>query len=404
MGRAEHRGRVNAALTALNETIFNPGGAINSTPPQTPVVQGYTQTIDYYTIPQNAPLADFPVNNFVVNEQLNASIGVEGYKVTLSSGGSNTQGGRSAFYAFMNLAAPTSSSNANREYVSGTFFTQANSSDGGTAGPGNDKGGFYGLNVQVIAQAGATNLSILNASEVNLAAAVGSSVRSIVGWAVVPLLTHKVKGSVTNVAYLVSSQLGAAGLDDAFRVDDTYGAFPLDAATGTVLHAVNGTFLRGIDMSTCTISTDFIKGPNNYSVSPLAVVTASKEIIENSAGTTFMQWADTTPSTIYWNYNGGVVSVIRNNGTTTGMGFDIEHSAISLGNGTVHYANLPSAPTLGMIACVDNSASTPGPALPMAQVPTTFSFGGTARLGPLSVNNVRCPATSTQHLIPILPP
>jgi hypothetical protein len=55
-----------------------------------------------------------------------------------------------------------------------------------------------------------------------------------------------------------------------------------------------------------------------------------------AGGTSFLKWIDTVANkTTNWNYNAGVVSWIRNDGTTTGASLDVEHSVLSLGGSGV---------------------------------------------------------------------
>ena len=261
--------------------VLNVFGTFNSAPPVGTTTRGFTQTIDMTTGSLSAPANDYALNDMVSNESLNAVIGVEGYKFSLVSGGSNAKGGRSTVYAWMNQNAPTNATNPYRFYGAGTFFAQT-SGDGGTAGGGNQKGAIFGLNPVARAITGATFLSEVTGGEVNFALQTGSSANYLAGWTIVTELDHAVHGSVVDAGLVFSAQAGALGLNDIILVSNPNGVFP-SASTGTILRTTAGTFATGIDMSASTC-TDLIKGPAAFDVSCAGVITATSFNVFVSSG------------------------------------------------------------------------------------------------------------------------
>jgi hypothetical protein len=185
---------------------------------------------------------------------------VDGFSVFLGMAGSAVNAARQALQATVWLTAPTSPSNPNRYYVAGVFVAQAISNDGG--GTGTEKGSIFGINPVATLSASATHMAECSGGEVDLSAALGSSVLNKYGWKVTQLSTDKVQGSVNDAALFFGNQSGAVGWGALIQVGDGINANPL-TTSGTIMKLLGSpTVANGIDLSgAATISGFAFKAP-----------------------------------------------------------------------------------------------------------------------------------------------
>lgn len=201
---------------------------------------------------------------------------VNGAVVSHVFGGATAKGGRQAFASFLALTMPTNSGNINRNYVAGQFTGYALSGDGGTSAA--PKGAIFGSSSWGDLQSGAVNFLNVCASELNVSARVGSSVRHK---SILQLVEHNldaVSGVGADAALVISGQPGAIGLNHGIDFSDMAGANPVKAS-GTLIgmsqpNSVSMQAANGIDFTNWVFSSASIRMPG-FVVDPTGHVTAS---------------------------------------------------------------------------------------------------------------------------------
>jgi len=218
---------------------------------------------------------------------------VDGLSVFLGLAGSAINGARQAFVSTLWLTQPTSPSNANRDYVAGTFWANAASNDGG--GVGTEKGAIFGVNPIATLSASATHMAALVGGEVDIAAATGSSVLDKYGWSITQLSTDAVAGSRNDAALFFGDQSGAVGWGTLIQIGDGLNASPLKT-TGSIL-AIKGspTIGSGIDLSGAGSITGFAYRSPGFSVDGSGNI----KIGSPAGGTLGVQHADSSLNVLF---------------------------------------------------------------------------------------------------------
>lgn len=160
-----------------------------------------------------------------------------------SFGGPTVQGGRQAIQAAVQQTAPTSASNANRNYVAIYAGASSTSGDGGTgltydvANPANNtaKGAYFGINPLCILKSGATNTLNCAAGEINLAVMAGASTAYKAGLQITKLgaasgVQDAVQGAVIDAALSISDQAGSATWRDGILFGTQNGQYPISSS------------------------------------------------------------------------------------------------------------------------------------------------------------------------------
>lgn len=168
-----------------------------------------------------------------------------------------TAGGRQALDVVLSLNAATNTSNANRNYVAGSFLSQAQTSDGG--GSGTEKGSLFGLGPFARLTGTATNFVSVNAIEADVQMESGTSSLDKAGIKITQTATDAVSGSRNDSGLAFINQVGAVGWGTLIQIGDNLNQAP--AKTSGSILAVKGaqTFAHGIDLSGGTCSTDCFK-------------------------------------------------------------------------------------------------------------------------------------------------
>jgi hypothetical protein len=178
---------------------------------------------------------------------------LNGFTFQHSVNSTSVQGGRQTLFSLLQFQSPTSSSNANRNYVAGAFDVDVQSRDGGTNTSSGARGAFFGVSTSAIAESGATNLLELSGGEVNWAAKTGSSLRHKAGFSIVALGSDAVSGSQSDSMLLFGSQSGAVGSNVGIQFASINGQYPLKP-TGTLIDAGLGTVANGMNFSNATVT------------------------------------------------------------------------------------------------------------------------------------------------------
>ena len=241
-------GTITGALTVNGTLSLNPSsGTLN---PAFNVVQSAAGTSAASTVILN----QISITDTVV---ANGAPGfVAGVFLDHSFGGSAVLGGREGYLGRLTLTAPTSASNANRNYVQSQFWAQASVNDNGTGG--SPQGALFGFAVLTQLHSGATYWNNLTGGEINVAAETGSSVAYKCGLQIAAFNTDAVQGSIYDTVLALSAQGGAIGSNDAILIGPMNGQFPL-TTSGNILRTIGGTAAYGIDLSNTTISTAAFK-------------------------------------------------------------------------------------------------------------------------------------------------
>jgi hypothetical protein len=176
---------------------------------------------------------------------------IQGFQLTYNIGGSSMQGGRNGIAAFLNLAAPTSASNANRNYLAGWFNAYSAAGDGGTNTGAGALGALFALGSWNDLQSGATNLLGIG-NEFDLSVRTGASVKHKTNLALIEHALDGVSGATTDALLVFSAQAGALGMNTLITISDYGTKHPLKS-TGTIMATATigaaATALNGIDLS-----------------------------------------------------------------------------------------------------------------------------------------------------------
>lgn len=303
---AEAQTKINLATQAQYPVL----GSFSITAPVTGIGLAITQAMTTGT-PQGVSViqtatgtlnggAGFNYNLFNVTSD-NASTG-GGFGTGLTSqmtfGGAAQFGGRIALQGVANLNGATNAANTNRNYVGGLFQGKAVTGDGGTNLGAGAQGAIFGFSAFGSAANGATNLLNVTGGEVNCALQTGSTAKYKTCLQLVQHASDAVAGGSVDAMLSISSQAGAAGMNNGIVFGDMSGLQPIKAA-GTLIgiNNPNGTttsVTSGIDFSSAVFSSYAIRSPgfavdNNgnisiTSVNPSIYTTGTKNISILSGG------------------------------------------------------------------------------------------------------------------------
>ena len=208
-----------------------------------------------------------PMNLCIANDTVDTTTSGSGilstFEVTESTRAGFT-GGRSALYGNMHVEA-TPGALGNGSYVGGTFVTGVNANLTGTTGAyANYKGGVFGSNSNAFTTSLATFLSLINASEFDVAIASGASAAEKHGITIVQTSADAVRGAYDDSAVEFVNQnsssttwqygisFGGYGHVYPFGTDST-----LITAQSRVSGGVsNAIALNGVDFSGVTFQTN----------------------------------------------------------------------------------------------------------------------------------------------------
>jgi hypothetical protein len=206
----------------------------------------------------------YAYNNWkITSDKLNCTAGggCDGWQFNMTVDGNSTvQGARQALDVKSVFNGPDSASSTNRNYVAGVFQQDCFNNDGG--GSGTEQGNCYGINPVVRLHSTATFYSSFGAAEFDTVFTAGASVKVALGVAVVKWGTGL--GSLADAAFAVGTATGGQGWGTALILRNGNGAAPLDPS-GCVIctDGSANTITTGIDLSSYTISGNFLKGPSS---------------------------------------------------------------------------------------------------------------------------------------------
>jgi hypothetical protein len=214
------------------------------------------------------------LNRMNITATLDASAGsATGLTINMGAGTASFKGNAAGFTASFNLTS-TSGNTAGQSYSAITGLDTASASDNGTGLTAiTSAGQFQAFNFIATALNGATNLYQVTAGELDVNMRTGSSAYSKVGMAIVELATDAVQGAVEDTALLIANSTGAVGWKNAILFGSDHGAWPFaSTAVAITCQASCGTLGSFIDMSSATISTNFLRSPG-FTVTGLGAVT-----------------------------------------------------------------------------------------------------------------------------------
>ena len=286
-------------------------------------------------------------------------------------GGSTLKGGRQLFNVIGTFTGASNAGNTNPSYVAFVSEMATNSSDGGTAPTiANGRGSFFGSNPITVADSGAQNLFGLTAEEVN---ALCFNCSTAIRWGLSSVGGGNTQAAVNDAALHVGAIQSGSSWHQALNLSNDNGVAPLDTA-GCVIctDATANTIATGIDLSTYTISGNFLKGPNGFMVSGAGLVTTANGLTVSGGG------ESVTGGLIV---NGGVsvnsgttsVGALAATGIVSGAGFtNLFASPPSIGNTA---ANTGAFTTLSASSTVSGAGFTSLFASPPAIGTTTPAAG-----------------------------
>lgn len=176
---------------------------------------------------------------------------VSALSIAHTMGGAAAEGGREALSSQLNFTGATSATNANRNYVGGSFTTYATADDGG--GVGTERGALVGAAAFCWLDSAATNFLSAFGMEINIAmesgaSALQKSLLTLAGHAL-----DDVQGTDYDVMLAMTNQAGAVKWEDGILFGAQGGEYPIDTS-GTLIRSEAGTITDGIDLSAATIS------------------------------------------------------------------------------------------------------------------------------------------------------
>lgn len=230
------------------------------------------------------------------------------------STGAQIKGSRVGLNTVVNLGAPSANTEGTSIY-GGVFDATASSSDGGSSGFSNQRGGLQAMNAQARAYNGAANLAMVNGAEIDTVIESGSSAGYKVGAMIVQLTNDAVRGTYDDVALSINNpgnglNNGGAGWSCGVCFGSKWASWPI-ASNGTIILAQPNTLTagfnnnlsaeNGIDFSNVAFSGYSLKLPNfnvdGAGVLGLASVNANSTVVAGgaiSAGTSVSATTDLT--------------------------------------------------------------------------------------------------------------
>jgi hypothetical protein len=207
-----------------------------------------------------------------------------GLRYDLIADGSNNTGGCQALFGSFQMNQPTSSSNANRNYVGVTGFGSAYSSDNGTGLTAETaKGALFGMSAAAYLQSGAVNWLGVSGIEANVFSQPNSSYAYASGASLVSGLNHS--AAIVDAACWIGAQSGV-GWRYGVLFTDRNGVDPVSSYTtllgsqwtaGGARQIANGVDLRGFTFSDAAFAAPNFKVDVNGNVQ-ITGVTAQVEL------------------------------------------------------------------------------------------------------------------------------
>jgi hypothetical protein len=222
-------------------------------------------------------------NHITVDENITAnSISPGSFQNALyishTMAGTENNGGRNSLEVRFTKNCNTRSDNANRNYVGMAITAEAFATDGG--GLGTERGALFGQNVFMTLGDGATHYINATGCEYNIVVAPTASVMYKSGVQIVAQSLDSTQGSVYDAALSISSVTGAVGWKSGILFSAANSKHPVHA-TGTLIQTQDAfTVANGIDFSTYTFSSNFLKSQG------FTVAGNGRTVISNAFGAT----------------------------------------------------------------------------------------------------------------------
>lgn len=198
---------------------------------------------------------------------------VDGESILMYFGGGTATGGRHGLEVTTVLAAPTSPTNPDRNYVGIASVAIASVPDNGVL-PASPEGAVFGMNPVARLNGGATGFLNLSGIECNVEAAAGSSVYYKSGLQVVSTPLDVTQGTTYDAALSLSNMVGSTGWNHGLMFSAANGVAPI-TASGTLIGTVGShTVDFGLDISSYTCTTAAIRTAG-FSVDPTGSITSS---------------------------------------------------------------------------------------------------------------------------------
>lgn len=196
-----------------------------------------------------------------------------GLRYDLIADGSSNTGGCQALFGSFQMNQPTSSSNANRNYVGVTGFGSAYSSDNGTGlTVETAKGGLFGVSAAAYLQSGAVNWLGASGIEANVFSQPNSSYAYASGASLVSGLNHS--AAIVDAACWIGAQTGV-GWQYGVLFTNRNGVDPVGSyttllgsqwTTGGARQIANGVDLRGFTVSDSAFAAKNFKVDGNGNI------------------------------------------------------------------------------------------------------------------------------------------
>lgn len=171
-------------------------------------------------------------------------------------GGSGMSGGRTSILVNASLAAASSPSNPNRNYVAGAFQMNCVANDNGTnpTTAGTAAGAGFGINAVCILSSTATAWLNASCGEFNIACQAGSSVYYRSGIQICELASSAVQGSIYDGALSISRQTGGIGWQNCILFSNANGSHPTTPSGQLIATQGAYTTLNGVNLTSYTFT------------------------------------------------------------------------------------------------------------------------------------------------------
>lgn len=218
---------------------------------------------------------EYALNSIVINNDsaINLTGNTYGFQVKLTGSNSTKQGGRFAFGALADMITPGDPADvAGQTFYCGAILQGIarydNSATGAVAKPA-----IYGGNSNVVALSNAKNWGAIVGHEIDMSTYAGADYDTRDALDIVLAGTGP-QGAVRDAGIGFKAVPAVVGWKHLIVFDNLSGGSPIHS-TGTVLGSVGAqTIGNGIDLSSCTISGNFLKS-SNFSVSGAGAVDAA---------------------------------------------------------------------------------------------------------------------------------
>lgn len=216
--------------------------------------------------------ADLPYNAITINEGASlAGFNTYGLEVQLVSGGANAKGQKYGLRGLADNAFASSSTGGDFVGVSG--WAISNQTNGGSDTGSSAHGTLYGMEATAWAFSGALNYFVISGGEANANINSGASAKHRWGWSIVGNAAGR--GASSDAALEIGAATSTGAFTYGILLDNYHGQAPLPT-TGVVLGTDGSanTITTGIDLSSYTITGNFLKGPNNFIVTGAGAIFA----------------------------------------------------------------------------------------------------------------------------------